>query len=109
MTHQKRSRLWRVLSLLLITTLFMSVQPGSAFAEGAKQEEPEIIYVVVREDPTISIEYDGVIQSLQNEQGQPVIPITFMGTTYLPVRAISNILGNDVEWVGETRTIRLIP
>ena len=109
MMQKSCSHLWRVFAIFMVVNLFFGVLPGSAFEEDQEPAKPEIVYIVVREDPSISIEYAGTIQSLHNEQGQSVTPITFMGTTYLPVRAISNILGNDVEWIGETRTIRLTP
>lgn len=109
MRQQSSVRFWKTLSVLLAIAILGSLLSGAVFAADTAQSSPEIVYIVVSEDPTISIEYNGIIQSLQNEHGEQVVPVTFMGTTYLPVRAISNILGNDVEWVGETRTIRLIP
>lgn len=100
----------RIMALALAFCL-CGVCLGSSMTSLAeeKQEKIETVYVVVQEDRSISIVYDGKDQRLRNEHGQDVYPFTYLGTTYLPVRAISNILGNDVDWDGETRTITITP
>ena len=39
--------------------------------------------------------------------GKPVDAFIYQGTTYLPVRAISNLLGVDVDWDGGTHSVYL--
>lgn len=53
----------------------------------------------------ISIYVDGQLKVPVNAQGTPVDPLVYDGTTYLPVRAISNMLGKEVTWDGETSSI----
>ena len=41
----------------------------------------------------------------KDANGNVVEPFTMNGTTYLPVRAISNAFGKDVEWDGATQSV----
>ncbi len=43
----------------------------------------------------------------RNVNGDAVMPISYEGTTYLPVRAIANALDMEVSWDQETRTVIL--
>lgn len=61
------------------------------------------------EKKTIDVDYknlkvklDGEFLSLTDANGQTVEPFAYNGTTYLPVRAIANALGLDVDYL-ETR------
>lgn len=53
----------------------------------------------------IDIYVDGELKIPVNAQGTRVDPMVYDGTTYLPVRAISNMLGKEVTWDGETSSI----
>lgn len=55
----------------------------------------------------ITVKYNGETQVLKGADGSTVYPITYDGTTYLPVRAISNLLGINVDWDGATQTVIL--
>lgn len=55
----------------------------------------------------IKITLDGEFITPKNANGTIVEPFTVNGTTYLPVRAIANALGLEVEWDGETKTVIL--
>ena len=55
----------------------------------------------------ITIKYNGEAQDLTDAAGNRVYPITYNGTTYLPVRAVSNLLGIGVDWDGATQTVLL--
>ena len=55
----------------------------------------------------ISVTLDGKKLDLRDVQGNSVEPFFFDGTNYLPVRAISEALGLDVEWDGSTNTVVL--
>lgn len=44
------------------------------------------------------VEYNGRIQSMTDANGKSVYPLTYNDSTYLPVRAICDILGVDIEW-----------
>lgn len=55
----------------------------------------------------ITIKYDGETQNLTDASGNRVYPITYNSTTYLPVRAVSDLLGIGVDWDGATQTVLL--
>ena len=55
----------------------------------------------------ITVKYNGEVQNLTDAGGNRVYPISYNGTTYLPVRAVSNMLGIDVDWDGATQTVLL--
>lgn len=58
-----------------------------------------------REDYTIKL--DGVTQTFKDANGKVVYPIVYQGTTYLPVRALSEALDLTVGWNGNTQTVTL--
>lgn len=53
----------------------------------------------------IKIFVDGGEVVAKDPNGNIVEPFTMNGTTYLPVRAIANALGQDVEWDGATQSV----
>lgn len=55
----------------------------------------------------ISVVKGGEVQTMYDEQGNVLEPITYNDSTYLPVRAIANILGHSIEWHHETQCILL--
>lgn len=58
-----------------------------------------------REDYTIKL--DGTTQTFKDANGKVVYPIVYQGTTYLPVRALSEALDLTVGWDGNTQTVTL--
>jgi len=55
----------------------------------------------------IQIVIDGEIVIPRDVHGNIVEPFVWNGTTYLPVRAIADALGNEVDWDDETSTVYL--
>ena len=55
----------------------------------------------------LTIKYNGVEQSMKDANGDTVYPISYNGTTYLPVRTICNMLGVDIEWDEQTNTVSI--
>lgn len=55
----------------------------------------------------ITIKYNGEVQEMKDATGNRVYPISYEGTTYLPVRAVANLLGIEVNWDGATNTVWL--
>ncbi len=55
----------------------------------------------------ITFNVNGADQSLTDSNGKKLVPITYQNTTYLPVRAISNLAGIDVEFDAASQRIRL--
>ena len=53
----------------------------------------------------IKIYVDGELAKLRDVTGATVEPFIYNGTTYLPVRAISEALGQSVSWDGKTNSV----
>ena len=55
----------------------------------------------------ISVKLDGKNQTMYDATGKRVYPVIYQGTTYLPVRSISNMLGVDIAWDNATSSVLL--
>ena len=85
-----------------------------SLTSGGKRIAPVGTPVTHNKNQTIAIEYndikvtlDGKPVELKDATGKTIEPFTYNGTTYLPVRAVANLLGVDVKWDGDTNTIYL--
>lgn len=65
----------------------------------------ENVSAEIRRDFTIVV--DGEEQTFNNAQGETVYPLLYDGTTYLPVRAIGNLMGKTVYWYENEKKIEL--
>ena len=57
--------------------------------------------------PNVTVKIDGVEQTFYNAQGKEVHPIIYNGTTYIPLRAVGELMGKNVNWDGATGTASL--
>ncbi|MFD3262177.1 stalk domain-containing protein [Paenibacillus lentus] len=55
----------------------------------------------------IKVRVDGDIAQLKDTNGKAVLPITYNGTTYLPVRAVADVLGVPVKYDAQTNEVLL--
>ncbi len=53
----------------------------------------------------VDIYVNGVQMVPTNEQGAPVDTFIYNGTTYVPIRAVSQWLGQNVQWDGENQRV----
>lgn len=90
-----KKRLQGLIAGVLIGAMLTS---GVVFAKQIS-ETAELFY------NNIKIYIDGGEIVPKDANGNVVEPFTMNGTTYLPVRAISNALGKDVEWDGATQSV----
>lgn len=86
--------------IIAIVALFVIVLTVSVFAA-----DWDKVTAVIRSGITVIM--DGNVLTMKDANGNVVNPIVIDGTTYLPIRALSETLGKSVEWVGETETIIL--
>ncbi|MBQ7298323.1 MAG: hypothetical protein IJW77_00595 [Clostridia bacterium] len=93
-----KTKLIRSIALVLAMIMCMAV---GAFAATNLQE----IKAYLNYD--LAIRYDGELQTMYDANGKQVVPISYNGTTYLPIRAVGNMMGIDVLWDGENYQVLL--
>lgn len=93
---RSRKKLVFILVFVLILSTFTI-----ASATGLKEKVSAIL------NGEITIIYDKEVQTFKDENGNKVLPISYNGTTYLPVRAVASMLDLDVDYDGTTKTITL--
>ena len=57
--------------------------------------------------PDFTIVIDGTEQTFKNVNGEVVDPILYNGSTYLPIRAIGEIMGKEVTWYEDQKRVEL--
>lgn len=77
-----------------------TAKPDSPKKTGTEAIKPTI-------DPGITVKYNGEAQTMKTATGAVVYPMIDGGTTYLPIRAVSNMLGLEVDWEQATQTVKL--
>ena len=61
--------------------------------------------IVVYVKPDFTVQWNGVTQMFRNEQGAAVYPLVYNGSTYLPVRSISVLMKEPIEYSYRAQTI----
>ena len=87
--------------ILAATLCFVLVFSAGVFAANVY----DTITAQVRTDYTITL--DGTVQTLKDGKGNVIYPLSHDGTTYLPVRAVAEMAGLDVDWIKDTKTVKL--
>lgn len=57
--------------------------------------------------PDFTVKIDGEVRTFKNANGDVVYPMLYEGTTYLPVRAIGEIMGKTVYWYEDQKMVEL--
>lgn len=89
--------------ITLLTTSILcvvSVAIGAVAAGVIKEIKAEL-------RPDFTVEVDGDIKEFKNAQGDAVYPVLYDGTTYLPLRAIGELMGKTVYWYEDEKRIVL--
>lgn len=94
----KKTRTVRTfLAGVLVTLLVVGMIPPALAAAGK----------TVTIWPGINVYIDDQKLDAKDVNGKPVEIFTYNGTTYLPVRAIAEALGKNVQWDGKTQSVYL--
>lgn len=76
--------------------------PETTQEEYAQYEKWQAEGVDITLRPDLTVKVDGTARTFTNEKGEPVYPVVFHDTTYLPVRSIGELCGKQVLWLAAT-------
>jgi len=92
----------RVLSLVLVVVMLFSMAPVS-FAASVKAPYTE--KVTLRGSVDVLFNNSEVV--MKDASGSTVLPVFFNGSHYLPIRALCELVGLNVNWDAKTKTVEL--
>jgi len=91
--------------LAIITALLISTCMTAAYADepaaGARVPKKVMFWL----KPDICVELNNVRMVFKDANGHTVYPVIYNGTTYLPVRAVSALMGEPIEWDAASKTV----
>jgi hypothetical protein len=87
----------RIMVILIMLSILFSGIPSVASAKAA---EPLL-------DPTLLISINGEIKQPTDGNGNPVYPILYNDTIYLPLEGASYLLGRSLEWDSANKTVKI--
>lgn len=90
------------LSLILGTSNLAYGATSSIIVTSGKTTSSSVIAYV---KPEIIVQLNEKMQIFKDAKGQRVYPIVYNGSTYLPVRAISALMNEDIQWDNYNRTV----
>lgn len=70
-------------------------------ATGATKEMKVMLYL----KPDVTVELNGIRQIFKNVNGQTVYPLIYNGSAYLPIRAVSALMNEPIEWDSGSKTV----
>lgn len=88
-------------------TVTLSGRRTTAATTGARDVNPQQQTIQAELRPDFTIIVDGATRTFTDANGSRVYPVLYQGSTYLPVRAIGELMGKSVNWDGVTRTVTL--
>ncbi|MEW4372850.1 stalk domain-containing protein [Paenibacillus kandeliae] len=88
-----------ITSLLIGSALLVGTGTGALAATNLEK-------VTAYLNDQVKVEVDGSAATLKSADGTKVTPLTYEGTTYLPVRATADLLGADVKYNSTSGTIQ---
>ena len=97
---KKSMRKKSLMALALAVALMVGMFCLPAYAASSQS-------VTAQLSPHYTIVVDGVERTFYNVAGEEVHPIVYQGTTYLPLRAIGELMDKNVNWDQSTKTATL--
>jgi len=97
-----------ILAIILIFSstgaVFADVLNVAAFS-AAQNKGYQNARVTAVQKPDVIVKYNAEILSFKDVNGETVYPVIYNGATYLPVRAIADIMGEEIEWRETLKTV----
>lgn len=90
----------RMSAVLAATVFTATTMAFSMSAFGATTVQAQLA-------PNFTIVVDGVERTFYHVSGQEAHPVVYNGTTYLPLRAVGELMGKNVNWDQNTLTVTL--
>ena len=87
-------------ALCIVLSMVICIYAGAFAASNLEQIQAYLNY-------GITIRLDGQPQNMYDTKGARVYPISYKGTTYVPIRAVADLLDVDVGWDGPTNSVLL--
>lgn len=87
--------------MILATLVTVAVVSGSVVAVAGYSAERAVL------SPNVSIVIDNNKCTFYSAQGKELKPIIYKGTTYIPLRAIGEIMGKNVNWDNSSKIAEL--
>ena len=88
-------------TLLMVSTIVASLSVTAFAVSGVVKN----VTAQIRGDIVVRVE--GQTQSFKNAQGETIEALSYNGSTYLPVRAIGELMDKEVTWNASTKVIDL--
>lgn len=89
-----------------LTALLLTLGAVLCFAAGAAAADT-LQTITAYLDAGITVTLNGEVQILTDAKGTRLYPISYNGSTYLPVRAVAGLAGLEVNWDQATKTVQL--
>lgn len=87
------------------TITLAGTRTAATASSAAAAGESRKVSVTVRPDFTVVI--DGATQQFKTSAGKNIYPLLYDGSTYLPLRAIGQIMNKEVVWNQATKTVTM--
>lgn len=94
-----RERIRRIVGIILVVTLMVGTSGVTAGA--ASTSNKVLIYL----KPNFTVKMDKTVYILKDAKGQRLYPIVYNGNTYLPIRAVSALMSEEIQWDNYGRTV----
>ncbi|MDR2670574.1 MAG: copper amine oxidase N-terminal domain-containing protein [Oscillospiraceae bacterium] len=85
--------------LLTVSAMILAAIPAGAAVDPGESKDIRVTM------GGLTVLVDGGKAIFRDVNGQEVEPILYQGTTYVPIRGVSDYLGQAVDYVAETRTV----
>ncbi|MBN7774037.1 stalk domain-containing protein [Clostridium aminobutyricum] len=91
-----------VLSLSLILGTSTAAFAASSVSNAAKPASTKVLAYI---KPDLKVRFNDETLTFKDSNNQIIYPLVYRGSAYLPIRAISALIGEDIEWDNYSQTV----